>query len=83
MVKHEKDLATASRRPTNISLDTRLVAEARALGINISRACEAGLSGQIAREHARRWKEENAAALASSNAYVDAHGLPLAQYRQF
>ncbi len=83
MVKHFREFVTQSRKPTNISLDTQLVAEAKRLGINISRACETGLSQQIAFEYGRIWKQDNAAALESSNAYVERNGLPLARYRQF
>jgi len=83
MVKHVHDFSGQSRKATNVSLDIQLVAEAKRLGINISRACEAGLSQQIAEQHGRAWKLENAAALESSNAYVEQHGLPLAQHRQF
>jgi len=83
MTKQDHDFPAHPRKPTNISLDMQLVAEAKRLGINISRACEAGLSRQIADEHGRQWKRDNAAALESSNAYADRHGLPLAGYRQF
>ena len=83
MVKHDREFVARSRKPTNISLDTQLVAEAKRLGINISRACETGLSQQIALEYGRQWKQDNAAALESSNDYVDRNGLPLARYRQF
>ena len=72
-----------AKRATNVSLDGRLLTEARALGINISRACDHGLALHIAEERARRWLEENKAALDSSNAYVERHGLPLARHRQF
>jgi antitoxin CcdA len=64
-------------------LNGRLLSEARALGINISRACDRGLAMQIAEERARRWLDENKAALESSNAFVERHGVPLARYRQF
>lgn len=80
MGKHDRDFP---RKPTNLSLDAALVAEARRLGINVSRACEAGLSEHIARERERLWKQENASALESSNAYVERHGLPLGRHRQF
>lgn len=71
------------RRPTNVSLDAQLIAEARALGVNLSRACERGLAEQIAETRAARWLAENGAALASSNAHVEEHGLPLAGKRLF
>lgn len=83
MGRHDHDLAAQARKPTNVSLDVALVAEAKRLGINISRACEVGLTDQIARERGRLWKQENASALESSNSYVDCRGLPLGQFRRF
>lgn len=83
MAKHEYDLAAEARKPTNVSLAISLVAEAKRLGINISRACEVGLRAQIAKEQGRLWREENAAALENSNDYVEQHGLPLSRHRQF
>lgn len=71
------------RKATNVSLDPKVVEEARALGINVSQACETGLERANKAERERRWLEENAEAIASSNAYVERHGLPLAKYRMF
>ena len=71
------------RRPTNLSLDAELVADAHRLGLNLSRAAEQGLRHAIAAEETRRWIAENRDALLSSNAYVEKHGLPLAKYRMF
>jgi antitoxin CcdA len=34
------------RKATNLSLDEKLVAEAKELGVNLSRACEAGLAAE-------------------------------------
>ncbi len=48
-----------AKRATNVSLSERLVAEARALGVNVSRACEAGLEKEVGEARARRWQEEN------------------------
>ena len=71
------------RRPTNLSLEEDLVAEARRLGISLSRAAEAGLGRAVAEEAARRWQAENAEGIRQMNAYVEKHGLPLAKYRMF
>jgi antitoxin CcdA len=71
------------RRPTNVSLDRALVDDARALGINLSQACERGLCLQIEEARRAQWLAENRAALASSNIYVETRGLPLASQRQF
>ncbi len=75
--------AVTVRKPTNVSLDRALVEEARALGINISQACEQGIAQQVAKQRAERWLDESRAAIESSNAYVEANGLPLARFRQF
>lgn len=71
------------RLPTNLSLSETLVAEAKKLDINLSRAAEQGLAVAVATERARRWKEENRAAIEAQNAWVAEHGLPLAKYRMF
>lgn len=73
----------ASRRATNVSLDSAHLAEARELGINVSQACERGLVETLAEERARRWKAENREALEDWNRYVEEHGLPLERYRLF
>ena len=72
-----------AKRPTNLSLDSALLAEARALGINLSRAAESGLARAIAEQRAEAWLRDNEAAMDSSNDWVEAQGLPLARYRQF
>ncbi|PWN57260.1 type II toxin-antitoxin system CcdA family antitoxin [Abyssibacter profundi] len=71
------------RKPTNLSLDSALLKEAKSLGINVSRSAEAGIAEAVKRHKRQKWLKENAGALASSNAYVDANGLPLAQHRRF
>ena len=74
---------TAARRGTNLSIDTGVLADAKALDINISRAAEIGIAEAVKAEKGRRWLAENREALESSNAWVEKHGLPLAKYRQF
>lgn len=74
---------SAPRKPTNLTLDPSLLTEARSFGVNLSQAAEAGLRRAVAEAKAQAWQRENAAALASSNAWIDAYGLPLDRYRQF
>ena len=73
----------APRRATNLHLEAGLVDEARRLGVNLSRAAEAGLRRAVAEEAGRRWQEENAEGILEMNAGVEKHGLPLAKYRMF
>ncbi|MCY7280037.1 MAG: type II toxin-antitoxin system CcdA family antitoxin [Sphingomonas bacterium] len=76
-------LRRARRARTNVSLDDALVAEARELGVNVSRASNQGLKEAVKKARGERWLEENRAALDSYNAYVAANGLPLEKYRLF
>ncbi len=73
----------ATKRPTNVSLNEELVAEAKKLGINVSQACESGLSEQVRKAKREKWLRENKEAMDWSNDYVEKHGLPLARYRMF
>nr|WP_298938385.1 type II toxin-antitoxin system CcdA family antitoxin [uncultured Ruegeria sp.] len=72
-----------SRKPTNLSLDSVLLSEAKALKVNLSRAAEDGVRIAVAAAKVEQWKTENAATLRSSNSYVERHGLPLESFRQF
>jgi antitoxin CcdA len=73
----------ATARPTNVSLDAALVIEARELGVSISQASNRGLEEAVRKARGERWLEENKEALESSNAWVEANGLPLEKYRLF
>ena len=80
--------APASRRPArrkaiNTTIRPDYVAEARELGINLSETFERALEEAIRKARGERWLEENRAALESSNAWVEKHGLPLAGKRLF
>ncbi|RED45131.1 type II toxin-antitoxin system CcdA family antitoxin [Aestuariispira insulae] len=76
-------MSASTRKHTNLSMDPGLLSEAKALKINLSRAAEDGIRDAIAKERARLWREENAAAIESANQWVEENGLPLAKYRQF
>jgi len=71
------------RRRANVTLPDSLLQEARDLQINVSQACERGLAAAVTEARARRWLQENRAAMDAWNEHVEAHGLPLAEFRQF
>ncbi|TIO09766.1 MAG: post-segregation antitoxin CcdA [Mesorhizobium sp.] len=73
----------SQRKSVNTSIDSKLIEEAKALGINMSRAAEQGIAKAISDEKSRRWLLENREAIESSNEYVRRNGLPLAKYRLF
>ncbi len=76
-------MSNLTRQAANLSIDVKLLGEAKALKINVSRAAEAGIAAAVSSEKARLWKLENRAALDAWNDYTDRYGLPLAKYRQF
>lgn len=71
------------KQAVNVTLDAGLVAEARELGLNLSQACEQGLRHATDQERARRWVEENKAAMDSINEWVEKNGIPFIEYRKF
>ena len=73
----------APRRPTNVTLRGDLLAEAKQLGINVSEACEAGLSERVRQARRQRWLDENQAAIAGYNDRVERDWLTLERFRRF
>ncbi len=66
-----------------MTIDSALVEEAKALGLNLSQLAEEALAKAVSEEKSRLWREENKEAIESSNEYVRRNGLPLAKYRMF
>ncbi|MBQ0821562.1 type II toxin-antitoxin system CcdA family antitoxin [Microvirga terrae] len=75
--------AARDRRPTNVTLPVELVAEAKALNINVSQACESGLARSVAQARQARWLADNRDAIEAYNRMVERDELPLDQFRQF
>lgn len=73
----------AARKATNVTLNSDLLARAKKLGVNVSRACERGLAQAVARARAEEWAEENREIIHSMNEYVEKSGLPLSKFRRF
>ncbi|MEH6717431.1 MAG: type II toxin-antitoxin system CcdA family antitoxin [Aurantimonas endophytica] len=67
----------------DIVIDPALLAEAEALKIDISGAAAEGVAQAVRAARRSQWLDDNAAALAASNDYVDQAGLPLARHRRF
>lgn len=71
------------KKATNITLSADVLSDAKALGINISQACDQFLRDVVKREQARRWQAENAEFIAAYNEGVARDGLPLEAWRSF
>lgn len=76
-------MSIEARKAHDLTVSDALIAEAEALGLDITGAAEKGIALAIKAEKERRWKIENADAIQADNDYVAKHGLPLAKYRQF
>ncbi len=75
--------AQPSRKSTNLSLPADMVEEARALGVNLSRAAEEGIAKALKAEREKRWKEENREAIQAYNEFIAREGLPLLDLQVF
>jgi len=71
------------KKATNLTLNTEVLAEAKKLGINISKACDAFLESLVRQEKERLWKLENAKFISEYNQMTDEEGLPLDKWRSF
>ncbi len=71
------------KRPTNLSLNAKVLDRARELGMNISQTVDALLAQEVQRRYWERWNEQNREAISDYNARIERDGLPLAKYRTF
>ena len=71
------------RKSTSLSLDSELVDRAKAVGVNLSRAAEAGIEQDVRKAEAERWKAENRAAFDAYDRFVDKQGILLSGHRMF
>lgn len=74
---------TPAKKATNLTLSADVLSEAKALGINISQACDQFLRDLVRRERERRWKEQHGKFIDAYNRTVEEDGLPLEQWRGF
>jgi antitoxin CcdA len=73
----------AQRKATNLSLDQAVIADAKALGLNVSKIAEESLKKAIAARKTELWLEENREAIEENNRYFAEHGLPFAELRKY
>lgn len=75
--------AATRKRPVNLSLDAELVEAAKDLKINVSEACQRGLSEELRRVREAKWLEENLPAMRAWNDWIEKNGMPYDEYRQY
>jgi antitoxin CcdA len=65
----------ASKVRVNLTLDEALVAQAKAVGVNLSAVAEEAIRFQTRAEESRRWIEQNRSALEAKAKLVEEQGL--------
>ena len=73
----------APKKPTNLSVNSDLLAKTRALKINLSATLEKALESQLAQKEAEKWATENKAAIRAYNAFVEDNGCFGDEFREF
>jgi antitoxin CcdA len=73
----------APKRPTNLTLNAKVLDLARELGMNVSQTVDALLADEVRKRYWKRWNEENKEAIAHYNQRIEREGLPLAKHRSF
>ncbi|EMF0790039.1 type II toxin-antitoxin system CcdA family antitoxin [Klebsiella aerogenes] len=71
---HRQPLSVPKKR-TNVTISQSLLLEARENGINLSAFLEHALNDELRRSRKKRYLEENKAAFASHNAFIEEAGL--------
>ena len=79
----DNDRVPVARRPTNVSLDSDLLRDARELGVNVSRACEQGLAEEVRKRKWAKWQEDNRESIEAYNRYIEKHGCMSEYFHDF
>ena len=65
-MRYDYDLS-APKKPTNLTVNSDLLAQAKALGINLSQVLEQSLTQEVKKRKAEAWLRENQEAIQSYN----------------
>lgn len=64
----------AAKKPTNVSVNSDLLAKAKEMKINLSATLETALSELVSAKQREQWKLENKTAIEAYNQLVEEHG---------
>jgi len=73
----------APKKATNLSVNSDLLRQSRALGINLSATLEQALERKLAQANANQWASDNKMAIQAYNQFVEEHGGFGEEYRKF
>ena len=68
-------MTTIAKKPTNLSLRADLLAEAKALDLNLSAELNKALAEIVKRKRAEQWLAENREAIDAYNRHIERDGL--------
>ena len=75
--------SNAPKKATNLSINKELLAEARALKINLSATLEQALTEKVRKERRKQWLKDNQQAIDSCNEIAEKNGLFADKHRVF
>jgi len=73
----------APKRPTNLSLNSRVLELAKELGMNLSQTVDTLLEQEVRRQLRERWLERNKDGIEAYNARIEREGTFAQQWRTF
>ena len=76
------EYAAYGKRAANVSINQRLLEDAKALDINLSATLERALEAEVRARRRERWLEENREAIATYNAFVEENGVFSPMFRK-
>ena len=71
------------KKPTNVTVDSSLLVEARSLKINLSATLEKALISEVREAKAQQWRTDNKSAINHCNELADKNGLFSDKHRAF
>lgn len=74
---------TATKKPTNLSVNSDLLSKARKQKINLSSTLELALESELRKTERENWLKDNKRAIESLNTLVEQNGLFSDKFRNF
>jgi len=73
--------STALKKPTNVSINSELLADAREFGLNLSAELEERLTETVRKRRAEQWLRDNREAIQAYNKFVEENGIWSDEFR--
>lgn len=74
---------SATKKATNLTVNSDLLAKSRTLKINLSATLEKALEAELKAAEAKQWQKKNRPAIQAYNEFVAEHGCFGDEYREF